>query len=278
MRLWGKLLDRLRGKPKSLPRVALVLGGGAARGFAHVGVIRILEQEKIPIHMIVGTSVGSLIGAIYAAELDSLDLEITAFQLERDDLLDYSVLTIKKGLIVGERLERFVSQKVHVARIEDLKIPFAAVATDIRTGERVVLNSGPLARAVRASCALPGIFQPVEMNGRLLVDGGVLESLPVPTAKALGADVTIAVDVGARARDIQAADAITVIIQALNIAGTEMRRRHAEQADVLISPDVSEVGTFDFGQKELCLKNGIAAARAAIPRIREVLAAHRITI
>src|SRR3989304_9422408 len=173
MRLWGKLLDRLRGKPKSLPRVALVLGGGAARGFAHVGVIRILEQEKIPIHMIVGTSVGSLIGAIYAAELDSLDLEITAFQLERDDLLDYSVLTIKKGRIVGERLERFVSQKVHVARIEDLKIPFAAVATDIRTGERVVLNSGPLARAVRASCALPGIFQPVEMNGRLLVDGGV---------------------------------------------------------------------------------------------------------
>ncbi len=278
MRLWDKFLAHLRGEPKVVPRVALVLGGGAARGFAHIGVIRILEQEKIPINMIVGTSVGSLIGAIYAGTTDSLDLEITAFQLERDDLLDYSILTFKKGLIVGERLERFVSQKVSVSQIEDLKIPFAAVATDIRTGERVVLNSGPLARAVRASCALPGIFQPVEMNGKLLVDGGVLESLPVPTAKTLGGDVTIAVDVGAKAGDIQATDAITVIIQALNIAGAEMRRRHAEEADVLIHPDVSGVGTFDFGQKEHCLKSGIAAARAALPRISQVLAAHRIAI
>ncbi len=278
MRLWDKFLAHLRGEPKVVPRVALVLGGGAARGFAHIGVIRILEQERIPINMIVGTSVGSLIGAIYAATPDSLDLEITAFQLERDDLLDYSILTFKKGLIVGERLERFVSQKVSVSQIEDLKIPFAAVATDIRTGERVILNRGPLARAVRASCALPGIFQPVEMNGKLLVDGGVLESLPVPTAKTLGGDLTIAVDVGARAGDIQATDAITVILQALNIAGAEMRRRHAEEADVLIHPDVSGVGTFDFGQKEHCLKSGIAAAHAALPRISQVLAAHRITI
>ena len=104
-----------------------------------------------------------------------------------------------------------------VSRIEDLAVPFAAVATDIRTGERVVLNRGPLAPAVHASCALPGIFQPVEMDGRLLVDGGVLESLPVPTAKFLGADVIIAVDVGTRIKNIQAADIVTVTIQALSI-------------------------------------------------------------
>ena len=278
MRLWEKFLARLRGEPKAEPRLALVLGGGAARGFAHVGVIRILEQEKIPVHMIVGTSVGSLIGAIYAATLDSLNLEMISFQLERDDLLDYSLFTLKKGLIVGDRLERFVSQKVPVSRIEDLRIPFAAVATDIRTGDRVVLNSGPLARAVRASCALPGIFQPVEMNGKFLVDGGVLEALPVPTAKALGADVTIAVDVGARVKDIQATDVVTIMIQALNIAGAEMRRRHAAEADVLIHPDVSGVGAFDFSQKKRCLEAGIAAARDALPRIREVLSAHRIIL
>jgi NTE family protein len=272
MRLWKKFLARLRGAPKAAPRVALVLGGGAARGFAHVGVIRVLEQEKIPIHMIVGTSVGSLIGAIYAAAMDSLNLETIAFQLQRDDLLDYSIFKLKKGLIVGDRLERFVTQKVPVSRIEDLKIPFAAVATDIRTGERVILNRGPLARAVRASCALPGIFQPVEMDGKLLVDGGVLESLPVPTAKALGANVTIAVDVGAGAIDIRSADAVTVMIQALNIAGAEMRRRHGAEADVLIHPDVNGVGAFDFGQKERCVKAGMAAALAALPRIREVLA------
>jgi NTE family protein len=274
MLLWEKFLARLRGGLTVEPRVALVLGGGAARGFAHVGVIRVLEQEKIPVHMIVGTSVGSLIGAIYAAAPDSLKLEMIAFQLERDDLLDYSLLTLKKGLIVGERLERFVTQKVSVSRIEELKIPFAAVATDIRSGERVILNSGPLSRAVRASCALPGIFQPVEMEGRLLVDGGVLEALPVPAAKSLGADVTIAVDVGAGVKEIQATDFVTIMNQALNIAGAEMRRRHAEEADILICPEVDGVGTFDFGQKERCLKAGIAAARDALPRIREVLAAH----
>ena len=276
MRLWEKFLARLRGGPTVEPRVALVLGGGAARGFAHVGVIRVLEQEKIPVHMIVGTSVGSLIGAIYAAAPDSLKLEMIAFQLERDDLLDYSLLTLKKGLIVGDRLERFVAQKVSVSRIEDLKIPFAAVATDIRSGERIILNRGPLAPAVHASCALPGIFQPVERDGRLLVDGGVLESLPVPTAKSLGADVAIAVDVGAGVKEIQAADIVTVMIQALSISGAEMRRRHAQEADVLIHPDVNGVSAFDFTQKERCLSAGIAATREALPRIREVLAAHRI--
>lgn len=278
MRFWEKLGVLLGGRPKVPPRVALVLGGGAARGFAHVGVIRILEQEKIPIHLIVGTSVGSIIGALYAARPHSPNLESIALELERDDLLDYSFLTLKKGLIIGDRLERFVSQKVTVSRIEDLAVPFAAVATDIRTGERVVLNRGPLAPAVHASCALPGIFQPVELDGRLLVDGGVLESLPVPTAKSLGADVTIAVDVGTRVKNIQAADIVTVMIQALSISGAEMRRRHALEADVLIRPDVNGVSAFDFTQKHRCVESGAAAAREALPRIREVLAAHRIPL
>jgi len=278
MGFWEKLRGRLQGRPKVPPCVALVLGGGAARGFAHVGVIRVLEQEKIPIHMIVGTSVGSLIGALYAARPHSPNLESIALELERDDLLDYSFLTLKKGLIIGDRLERFVTQKVAVSRIEDLAVPFAAVATDIRTGERVVLNRGPLAPAVHASCALPGIFQPVENDGRLLVDGGVLESLPVPTAKFLGADVTIAVDVGTRIKNIQAADIVTVMIQALNISGAEVRRRHAQEADVLIHPDVNGVSAFDFSQKHRCVESGAAAAREALPRIREVLAAHRIPL
>jgi NTE family protein len=275
MSLWETLSSRLRGRRKAAPRVALVLGGGAARGFAHIGVIRVLEEEKIPIQLVVGTSVGSLIGAIYTATPDSRNLETIAFQLERDDLLDFSLLSIRKGLIIGDRLERFVSEKVPAAQIEDLKLPFAAVATDIRTGERVILNSGPLARAVRASCALPGVFQPVELNGNLLVDGGVLESLPVPTAKALGADVTIAVDIGVRVKDIQATDFVTIMIQALAISGAEKRRRHAEEADVLIHPDVNGIGAFDFGQKERCMNAGIDAARAAIPAIHQVLEAHR---
>ncbi|HUK55905.1 MAG TPA: patatin-like phospholipase family protein [Nitrospiria bacterium] len=276
MRFWEKLRARLQGRPKSPPRVALVLGGGAARGFAHVGVIRVLEREKIPIDMIVGTSVGSLIGAIYAAGAAGPNLERIALQLERDDLVDYSILALRKGLIIGDRLERFVSEKVGVSRIEDLKLPFAAVATDIRTGERVILDRGPLATAVHASCALPAVFQPVELDGKLLVDGGVLEPLPVPTAKFLGADVTIAVDVGTRIKKIQSSDVVTVVIQALSISGAEMRRRHALEADVLIHPDVNGVGAFDFAQKERCVEAGAAAAREALPRIREVLSARRI--
>lgn len=256
---------------KGAPKVALVLGGGAARGFAHVGVLRILEEEKIPIDLIVGTSVGSIIGAIYASNPDSLSLEMTAFSLVREDLLDYSLLSIKKGLIIGDRLEAFISDKVREPRIENLKIPFAAIATDLRTGERVILNKGSISRAVRASCAIPGIFQPVMIDNRLLADGGILEALPVPAARSLGADITIAVDVGARPREVSVEDAVTAVIQAIHIASADMKRRQAELADVLICPDVKEVGSFDFNQKPLCLKRGMDAARSALPQIREVL-------
>src|SRR3970040_1696622 len=160
------------------PRGALVLGGGAARGFAHVGVIRALEQEKIPIDLIVGRSVGSLIGALYAHELNSFELEWTAFSLEKDDLLDYTFMSAGMGPIKGERLEAFVNKKIPVVNIESLKIPFAAVATDLNRGTRVVLDRGPLARAIRASCAIPGVFQPGEHQGRVLVGGGAIGNLP----------------------------------------------------------------------------------------------------
>ena len=275
MTFWRKLFPRFYRREKRPPKVALVLGGGAARGFAHVGVIRVLEEAGIPIDMIVGTSVGSIIGAIYASNPESLSLEMTAFSLERDDLLDYSLLSIKKGLIIGDRLEAFITSKVGETRIEDLKIPFAAVAVDLRSGERVILNKGPISRAVRASCAIPGIFRPVAVENRLLADGGILEALPVPAARSLGAEVTVAVDVGARPREVNVADAVTAVIQALHIASAEMKRRQAELADVLIRPDVKQVGTFDFSQKPLCLKNGMEAARNALPRIRHIIDSYR---
>ena len=170
------------------PKIALVLGGGAARGFAHVGVIRALEQEQIPIDMIIGTSVGSLIGAVYASDANSFELEWTAFKLEQSDIFDYGIISAVTGmgLAKGDRLEKFVKSKVNHENIEQLKIPFAAVATDLNRGTRVVLRHGSIAKAVRASSAIPGVFQPVNHQGKLLVDGGVVDNIPISTAKGNG--------------------------------------------------------------------------------------------
>jgi NTE family protein len=256
--------------PPPRPRIALVLGGGAARGFAHVGVIRALEQEKIPIDLVVGTSVGSLIGALYAAEADSFELEWTAFQLQKDDLFDYGVMTavMGMGLAKGEKLEQFVRSRSKVANIEDLKIPFAAVATDLNWGAEVVLDRGPIARAVRASSAIPGVFQPVQLNGKLLVDGGVVDSIPVSVARARGADIVIAVDIGENVGRTNITNLVDVTLQATNIMFARNAEHAKRDADVLIAPSVGDVTMLDFSQKKRCMQAGIEATRVAIPEIR----------
>ncbi len=152
--------------PKKEPKIALVLGGGAAKGFAHVGVIRVLEQEKIPVNMIVGTSVGSLIGGMYAANPDSFQLEWLGFKIDRNDILDFSVVYSKFGPVQGARLESFLEQNVKVKKVEETKIPFFPVATDLNTGETVTLDKGSLAKAIHASSAIPGVFVPVQFDNR----------------------------------------------------------------------------------------------------------------
>ncbi|MHB8846154.1 MAG: patatin-like phospholipase family protein [Nitrospirota bacterium] len=264
-------------KQRSMPKIALVLGGGAARGFAHVGVIRVLEQEKVPIDMIVGTSVGSLIGAIYAYDVNSFELEWSAFTLERENVFDYDLRTVFSGMgaAKGEKLEEFVREKVPIRNIEELKIPFAAVATDLQRGTRVVLDKGSVARAVRASCAIPGVFQPVEHEGTLLVDGGVVDNLPVTVARERGADVVIAVDIGVDIENRDISNLIEVITQSINIMAAENVRRRKREADVVISPAVGSVGMMDFDKKKVCMQAGIEAARKALPEIREKIEAWR---
>ncbi|HEY6001574.1 MAG TPA: patatin-like phospholipase family protein [Anaeromyxobacter sp.] len=255
------------------PRIALVLGGGAARGFAHVGVIRALEQERIPIDLVVGTSVGSLIGAIYAADLDSFDLEWTAFKLEKDDLLDYGVLSavMGMGLARGDKLEEFVKSRVKVANIEDLKIPFAAVATDLNWGTKVVLDRGSVSRAVRASSAIPGVFQPVQHMGKLLVDGGVVDNIPISVARAKGADIVVAVDISENVGNTHITNFVDVLIQATNIMFALNVEHSKKDADVLIAPAVGDVAMLDFTQKKRCMQAGIEAARLAAPGIRRAV-------
>ena len=253
------------------PKVGLVLGGGAARGFAHIGVIRALEQEKIPVDLIVGTSVGSLIGAIYASDANSFELEWTAFTLEKDNVFDYGIFGALTGLGIarGDKLEEFVRSKVPVQNIEDLLIPFAAVATDLNRGIRVVLDRGSVARAVRASSAIPGVFQPVEHQGRLLVDGGVLDNIPASVARERGADIVIAVDIGENVTNFNITNVIDVMLQSVSIMAAENAQYRKKEADVLIAPRIGDVGMLDFTQKKRCMQAGIDAARQAMPEIKQ---------
>lgn len=257
-----------------MPRIALVLGGGAARGFAHVGVLRVLEQEKIPVDLLIGTSVGSLIGAIYAEDRNSFDLEWTAFQLEKDDIFDYGVMNAVMGMsfAAGDRLEQWVTSKIKAKNIEELKVPFAAVATDLNWGLRVVIDRGSVARAVRASSAIPGVFPPVQHMGKMLVDGGVADNIPVTVARDKGADLVIAVDISENVGNTNIKNVVDVVMQATNIMFALNVEHSKRGADVLVTPKIGDVGMLDFGQKKRCMQAGIEAAREAVPRIQRAIA------
>lgn len=256
---------------KPRPKVGLVLSGGASRGFAHVGVIKVLEEEGIPIDLIVGTSAGSLTGALYAYFKNGQILEREARSLKVEDVFDFSIFSIGVGVVKGERIIRFVEDKIKVKNIEELKIPFAAVATDLNTGRKVVFRRGSISKAIRASTSIPGIFIPLVSGGQILVDGGVVDSLPVDVAREMGADIVIAVDVTAGSTNFEIKNVVDIIIQTFNIMGSEINKYKAEEADVVIRPDVGGLGIIDFSQKDYLILQGERAARKAIPAIREAI-------
>lgn len=260
--------------PKEPPKVALVLGGGSAKGFAHIGVIRALEQEKIPIHMIVGTSVGSLIGGLYAANPDTFQLEWTAFKIEKNDILDFSVVYSKFGPVQGVRLEQFVDQIAKVKKVEDTKIPFYPIATDLNTGETVVLEKGALGKAIRASSAIPGVFVPVSFGNRLLVDGGVTANVACDIARSKGANIVIAVTLQKDIKDYEIHSVVDVIAQSINIMMHESTKAKLKYADVIIEPDTRGVSMFDFSKKKVLMEEGIKAGKKALPQIKELLSRH----
>lgn len=257
--------------PPSRPaKIALVLGAGASKGFAHVGVLKILENSKVPIQMIVGTSVGSFVGSLYAYGYDAYALQKIALSLTRGDIGELTIPD--NGFLKGERLRDYVNTKVRQAPIEKLKIPFYAVATDIKSGESVVFNTGNTGMAVQASCSIPGVFQPARFSGTSYVDGGVVKPLAVDVAKSYGADIVIAVDISSGIDSVVPTSTTETIMKSVQIMYNKMSQIPISQADVVIKPNVGFVGSADFSHRNEAIMEGEKAAMAAMPKINELLA------
>ena len=252
-------------------KIGLALGGGAAKGFAHIGVIKMLEASGIHPDVVAGTSAGSVVGALYASGMDAFQMQQVAFGLDEAKIRD--VQLFGDGLVRGRALENYVNQLVHNQPIQKLKMPFAAVATQLETGQRAVFISGNTGQAVRASSSIPGVFEPVAINGKHYVDGGVVSPIPVDAAHQLGADFVIAVDISAKPDGTNPQGMFNIMGQSITIMGRQLAKQEIARADVVIRPDLSGIGPTDFEQKNLAILAGEKAALAAIPEIRARLAA-----
>ncbi|MGI6097736.1 MAG: patatin-like phospholipase family protein [Dethiobacteria bacterium] len=253
-------------------KICLALGGGSARGFAHIGVLKVLEEAKIPIDLIVGTSMGSVIGAFYASGMSLGFMEKLARRMQRNTWIDFS-LPPRMGLISGEKLEQFIYVLTKRAKFSDLKISLAVVATDLVKEERVVITEGIVAKAVHASLAIPGVFCPVNIEGRLLADGGILEKVPAKTAKELGANIIIAVNVGVYENKgkNKINHLLDVITQSLDIMSKEIVRSHLELADIVITPQVEDIASSQFERAEEAIKKGEQETYKSLPSIKEIV-------
>ncbi len=257
------------------PKVALVLGGGAARGFAHIGVIKALEAQGIVPDMIVGTSAGAVVGALYAAGNNGFELQKVALEMEERQIGDWTLPD--RGVFKGEALQVFINKAVGNRTLEKLAKPFGAVATDLQSGEAVVFRTGDTGMAVRASGSVPGVFQPVTINGREYVDGGLVSPIPVRAAKAMGANFVIAVDISAKPRHGRTRSTFDVMLQTFAIMGQSMGRIELAEADVVIRPATAGVSATDFQGRHVAVLEGEKAVAAMLPEIREKLGKLRET-
>jgi len=257
-------------KPPPKPaKIAIVLGAGASRGFAHIGVLKVLESNKIPVHMIVGTSAGSFVGSLYAYGYNAFQLQKMSFSIEKGDILDITIPD--NGFIKGEKLEEYINEKVKNTPIENLRIPFYSVATDLQNGQEVVFGKGNTGTAVRASCSIPGIFNPVKISDRIYVDGGVVSPVAVEAAKRLGADAIIAVDISANIGGKLPEGAIETMLQSISIMYSKLSSLQLTKADIVIRPKVGYIGPGDFSKRHEAVLEGEKAALGALPEINNLI-------
>ena len=252
------------------PKIGLALGGGAARGFAHIGVIKALEAQGIVPDIVVGTSAGSVVAALYAGGIDGFELQKLAFGLDDTAVSDWTLPD--RGVIRGEALQNFVNNALGNRPIEKLPRLLGVVATDLHTGEMIVFRRGNVGMAVRASSSVPGVFQPVRIGNREYVDGGLVSPVPVKVARDLGAEVVIAVDISSKPRNANVSGTIDVLLQTFTIMGARMAQWELSQADVVIRPDVGNISGTDFQAKHLAILEGEKAVAAKLLEIRAAIA------
>ncbi|WP_420474136.1 patatin-like phospholipase family protein [Noviherbaspirillum sp. ST9] len=258
-------------------KIGLALGGGAARGFAHIGVIKALEAQGIVPDLVVGTSAGSLVGALYAAGNNGFALHKLALEMDEAAISDWSVPMFAKatGVLKGEALQNYVNKTVNNVPLEKLKLPFGAVATDLKNGEPILFQRGNTGAAIRASSAVPGVFQPVRIGERSYVDGGLVSPVPVRFAREMGADFVIAVNISAQPDAQASASTLEVLLQTFAIMGQSINTYELKDADVVIQPRLGSMKGNDFTGRNTAILAGEQAASALMPEIKRKLAARR---
>ena len=259
--------------PKPPIKIALALGGGAARGFAHIGVIKALEAQGIVPDIVVGTSAGSVVGALYASGMSGFDMQQLALTMEEEIVTDWTLPN--RGVLKGEALQDFINQKVKNLPIQKMPKPLGVVATDLQSGERVLFRLGNTGIAVRASSTLPGVFQPVEISGRDYVDGGLTSPVPAQSARIMGADFVIAVDISNVSRRAKLTSTLDVLLQTFAIMGHAIGRHELEDADVVIRPVTAAVSSTSFEGRHLAILEGERAAAAVMAELKAKLAKAR---
>mgnify|MGYP000017345676 CR=1 FL=1 len=252
---------------KDKPRIGLALGSGASRGLAHIGVLQVLEEHEIYPDYIAGSSIGAIVGALYAAGVKPGMMEGIAKNIDIKGYYDFKVP--RQGFIQGKRLEELMRLLTGDRTFEDLKIPLCITAVDLIKCETIILNQGKVYKAIRASISIPGIFTPVYEGGRVLVDGGLLERVPIGVVEKMGADIIIGVDVGFRGEHRVPSSILEIILQSIDVMGLEILKNRVKGDEILICPSVNSINPMDFYQVDECIYQGRKAAEEAIDKILE---------
>ena len=255
------------------PKLGLALGGGAARGFAHIGVIQVLEEAGLRPDFVAGTSAGSVVAALYASGKTGAQLQQIGESMEEAAITDWTLPVFNSGVLRGDALAKYVNQQVGGRSIENMTVPLGIVATDLYSGEMVVFQRGDTGMAVRASSAVPAIFQPVKISGRSYVDGGLVSPVPVRAARRMGAQVVLAIDITSPPDSSGSDNTITVLLQTASIMGKSINAFELKEADVVVRPDLRAVSSADFSSRKKAIEAGRRAMLELLPQLRAAILA-----